>query len=495
MSSKMFLVLAVVAGLWPAAAPALDAQSLVRQFEADHVDSVEAAVRALPPALRSRYALVFRSRSLQQASLEAPRAILYGNDARFVVSFNGDPAQRGYGALEVMEYDAAAARFEYREIGFDQGRPTLSAANPEKCAVCHGHPARPIWDTFPSWPGVYGQSYLAPLSDAERRGLLAFVAAAPAHPRYRELLDLGRFADPNTFSPSARFLYSGQEGEPPNAALSRLLGGLALDKITAELAASPHFAALRYALLASLSPDCGAPQEFFGRRQAADFGADFSAFAEAAASKTADELRRKQTRLGDAAASYGSAAAPRPETLAPLRFLVERFMGLPTSAWTLALEKDTYDFGSALPVAQQLEARLLARLAASDPELADLASLRKLGDPEKYCRHLRWKSLAATADLAPAPQAAAPSQPRGLALCESCHQGTVAPALPFASPERLARSLGRGGYARGSLLDEILYRLSPAAGPDSMPRGTNLDESERAALEAYFEVLAAKAGS
>jgi hypothetical protein len=36
------------------------------------------------------------------------------------------------------------------------------------------------------------------------------------------------------------------------------------------------------------------------------------------------------------------------------------------------------------------------------------------------------------------------------------------------------------------LLDEILYRLTPEAGADQMPRGLNINSDERHELEEYF---------
>ncbi len=47
-----------------------------------------------------------------------------------------------------------------------------------------------------------------------------------------------------------------------------------------------------------------------------------------------------------------------------------------------------------------------------------------------------------------------------------------------------------GGYPRGTLLSEILFRLSPASGQERMPSGANLSEQERKALEDYFRGLA-----
>src|SRR5262249_6867826 len=152
--------------------------------------SVEELLPLLSPALRSRYVLIFDSRSVQEASRADPRVLLVGYEGRFIVSFNGDPQQRGFDAIETMEFDNASSSFIFREIRFP-GRDAatdaeveFSQANPARCAACHGSPAHPIWDTFPLWPGVYGERYQKELSRAESDGLADFARAQRTHPRY-----------------------------------------------------------------------------------------------------------------------------------------------------------------------------------------------------------------------------------------------------------------------------------------------------------------------
>src|SRR2546422_10811492 len=89
-------------------------QSLIRDQD---IGSVEELIAALPAAQRNRYALVFESRSLQGASFDSPRAIVFGPDARFIVTFNGSPAQRGFRVVETMEFDDETKRSEERRVG------------------------------------------------------------------------------------------------------------------------------------------------------------------------------------------------------------------------------------------------------------------------------------------------------------------------------------------------------------------------------------------
>src|SRR5262249_3274899 len=145
---------------------------------------------------------------------------------------------------------------QFQEIHFSTDAVTLSEVNPPKCTACHGSPARPIWDSFPLWPGVYGEHYRARLSNDERSGLAEFLATQPVHPRYKSLLSAERLAQAETFRPSAKQTYSAQEQEPPNFRLSRLLAQLNFQNIATQVSNHPDFAAAKYPLLASLATNC-----------------------------------------------------------------------------------------------------------------------------------------------------------------------------------------------------------------------------------------------
>ena len=101
-------------------------------------------------------------------------------------------------SVETMEFDASTSSFRFREIRFGEpgAAPTISDSNPARCTACHGTPARPIWDTPPSWPGMYGERYHPALSAQEARGIRAYLALQPTHPRYRALMGSRRFGEP-----------------------------------------------------------------------------------------------------------------------------------------------------------------------------------------------------------------------------------------------------------------------------------------------------------
>jgi hypothetical protein len=133
-----------------------------------------------------------------------------------------------------------------------------------------------------------------------------------------------------------------------------------------------------------------------------------------------------------------------------------------------------------------------------------LAAYRSFNPNDEYCAHLRNRSRASltlwydahpfvlAADASrPTPAAPPPSAPPALLQrCVACHEGGIAPPLPFSHPDDLAARLLDGAYPRGRLLDEILFRLTPQAGAGRMPRGFDVDAPQQRALEDYFVGLA-----
>src|SRR5258708_32644808 len=91
---QLLCAAALLAPAGPAAS--LDFASLQGLISQRDIGSVEELIAALPASERSRYALVFEIRSLQGASFENPRAILFGPDARLILPFHDDARPRGF---------------------------------------------------------------------------------------------------------------------------------------------------------------------------------------------------------------------------------------------------------------------------------------------------------------------------------------------------------------------------------------------------------------
>ena len=377
-------------------AESFDFDSLRRLVETRRIQTIEDLIAALPDDLRTHYALVFSSRSLQGASFDAPRVILFGSDARLIVTFNGDASERGNSAIETAEFDPINSRFVFRELTFsgDSGsaRATVSAPNPARCIACHGLPARPIWDVPPLWPGAYGEHYHAGLSSAEVSGIREFLRSQPTHPRYRYLVGAAAFADRETYAPSSRATYNGLSAEPPNAQLSALLTRQNVQSMVSELAAQPAFAAHRYVLLAAAGAGCGSLTDFYPQSLRSSIGADLSHFAQSSAAADRLQLRAKGSRLASGSRAYQIAASP--VELNELRFVAETSLHVSTQRWTLALERGTYDF-SAPADAFTFEQALFELIARSDEGVRDLGPYRTFDAADAYCRYLLRESRQA----------------------------------------------------------------------------------------------------
>lgn len=119
--------------------------------------------KSLDPDLFRFYLISYRSRSLQSATPEAPRIILFSPVTDFMASFNSHRSQRGSQNIETIRFNHQTDRFEFRELTFDKkNRPTLSEVNPKKCLECHQSLSRqdvdprPNWEPYFMWPGFFG---------------------------------------------------------------------------------------------------------------------------------------------------------------------------------------------------------------------------------------------------------------------------------------------------------------------------------------------------
>ena len=93
-------------------------KDFVSLIQTRDVRSVEEAIPLLPQEMRTNIALMAQSRSIQGASAQNPRAILFSDDGSMVVTFNGDVTQRGGDHIEVVSFDETKARFQFSTITF-----------------------------------------------------------------------------------------------------------------------------------------------------------------------------------------------------------------------------------------------------------------------------------------------------------------------------------------------------------------------------------------
>ncbi len=230
------------------------------------VDTIEELIPLLPYDFKRNYTFVYESRSPFKESISPayPRTILFSNDGKTLLTYTGDPTKPGSNLLEAMYFDAAAASFSLKAYllpaaersGF---RPSKEASN---CASCHGADARPIYDSYPLWPGFYGsiKDTFPPGEKAtatELANYKSFLSKQAKTGVYKDLhyqnnTSVPPFLDPKYFVPTQREGDLNGFENLPNTRLGMALTELNRQRIYRKLAASPGFKPNRNRLLAGL---------------------------------------------------------------------------------------------------------------------------------------------------------------------------------------------------------------------------------------------------
>ncbi|MCB0393473.1 MAG: hypothetical protein KDD25_02875 [Bdellovibrionales bacterium] len=136
---------------------ALSVDDIMAWVERGDATDVEGVISRLPDEYLENYTLVKTSRSMQGSSPTYPRAILFGRKANLILSFNGNPEDRGHGTLEMIQFRHEQNKIEFRQIDFNKSPVEISPANPESCLRCHGKSPRPLFGTYPKWTNFYGE--------------------------------------------------------------------------------------------------------------------------------------------------------------------------------------------------------------------------------------------------------------------------------------------------------------------------------------------------
>jgi cytochrome c553 len=229
------------------------------------VDSIGELVPLLPRELRENFTFVYDSRSPFRSGIspEFPRVIMFTNDARLVLTFIGDERQPGFDLLETVWFDYESATFELHAylLPAAERRSWRPSAEEAKCARCHGADARPIFDSYPLWPGYYGSVQDTfphdRIGQKEAKNYAAFAAGAAKTGIYKDLINpagspVSPFLDPSLFDDDTVELDPKVFPYLPNARLGIALTELNRQRIYRKLAAGEGFAANEKQLLAKL---------------------------------------------------------------------------------------------------------------------------------------------------------------------------------------------------------------------------------------------------
>jgi mono/diheme cytochrome c family protein len=494
------------------------------------VRSVETLLPRLPRKFRGEYALVYKSRSLQEASFQNPRVLMYNADSSLVISFNGHPSQKGFDQLEVMSFNQKSKSFEFREINFATRTRggALPEVNPPKCLRCHGDSPRPIWDGYPLWPGLYGSQ-----DDHVWGG--PHVNKDPGFVPSQEDREYDKFWRNRVSSERYRNLESSprREGalypDAPNFRLGYNLQNLMNQRNISQFFGGQKYYNYRYALLASF--DC--PQDSAGPHgrvpspyRSEDFVPVslirnklsvqelFESTIQMDNTNFIDRVQRQLSFAPDTPLDFknkGQVDNLKDKDIVPYRrgemavaflraFLEPQNFSL--KSWFMgsfpAMSYE-YDDGATGFDALKLQywrsllnshsdQHLYQIFSAREADKKDLLSARPSPEMQaEICEDLKYKSQQSLAAQPLIPGTTASP----LNICIKCHASNLngVPSLPFDDPAKLSQLLNQPNpHGSGTFRDEILRRVN-SQGPDHMPPFTTLQPEELKGVESYVNRL------
>lgn len=219
-------------GLFRAPAPTISDLELDRFRFGNYTEFIDYLLKENPD-FKFRNILLHHSASLQFASLEHPRVLLFGGG--MVYAFSEHPLNREP-RVEILEVSREDYQIKMAEIVFDAEGPKLQR-EPKACAACHGSPAKMLWDPYDFWPQAFAGAVGSPTKESEIAAYKDLFARRSSSPL------LSRLDLPAEFS-------LGQEG---NTAFTQFVGQANLAGWAKRELGSPGFKAWRAPLLSILS--------------------------------------------------------------------------------------------------------------------------------------------------------------------------------------------------------------------------------------------------
>ena len=473
------------------------------------VDSIAELVPLLDEELRSSFTLVFATRSPQQdVDPVHPRVVLFGHDARLVLAFTGDPTGQNRDILEVVHFRDDARAFELERFVLPAAvrrDPALAASaranghpNPTECLRCHGADPRPIFDSYPVWPGFYGSAQDAFATDpAELASYRRFLASKDAPGSVYHLL---AFPPGSEVSPYALTPAEDTSGNfAPNMRLGMALTERNRERIARKLEAAPGYAMYRDKLVAGLLECAPLPVTSEARaRVRATLAAENAAKLDRARITDPDE--RHRLRMVELNSS---------DNFAEIEYMA-RVLDVSRADWSMAIETGAFalydgilsgrvvgrDGARDFYFKEDFLFEMLRGRVATDPHAAALFAIKPYAIDHRAGTRLDLpRAIAGCATFAAETNVAAvawppapPAPPLVVYRCVRCHDpGGDGPPLPFDSPVRLHALL----TAQPAIAAEVAARTLVSA-TDRMPRDqTPLVGADRGALLAYLQAIAA----
>ncbi len=222
-------------------------ESVSNLIEKCKIKKLKRLLKILPTNYLANHTVAYATLAAMDASAAHPMVITFGEDAKFMMSFNGHKSQDGFSKLDIIQFRDDTKTFEFRQIVFPKKQTQAvqySNKNPAKCLSCHGNNPRPLWDNWTFWPGKF-------------RG-----EAESIHPKesikyeaYLKNRNKGRYKylpglSPNPISISLKTQRVGKTG---NIKMDILTESLMTEMITREMKNTSKLYQHRYAILSALS--------------------------------------------------------------------------------------------------------------------------------------------------------------------------------------------------------------------------------------------------
>ena len=163
----------------------LTIDGVMSTVRAQKITNTRDLMSALPDWMAQSYVFMESSRSRHKATVQYPRVVMYGTDARFLFAASSDPSDPLREVAEMAQFDEATGKWIFRQIDFTSGSAVLSS-NDAACQGCHGSPVRPIWASYSTWPGAYGSTD-DNLTDTQIKRLLELKSKASNTDRFHTI--------------------------------------------------------------------------------------------------------------------------------------------------------------------------------------------------------------------------------------------------------------------------------------------------------------------
>ncbi|MEK8034083.1 hypothetical protein AACH06_24935 [Ideonella sp. DXS29W] len=137
--------------------PAMTIKGLDKFIKENDIRDVAAFLSKLPANYQKRYALMEKTRGAGKASLENPRIVFFGADARLLMNVGSDPSDPLYEQVDVAYMNKKSGGWEFAKFDFQRSGSKL-VKNPVECVQCHGTPMRPFWGKYLNWPGAFSDN-------------------------------------------------------------------------------------------------------------------------------------------------------------------------------------------------------------------------------------------------------------------------------------------------------------------------------------------------